>query len=968
MEENTIIETPTDSLQTPEEGSDVILNNDPEHVDDPGQEHIEDPEHVEDPEEPDDPEHVEDPEEPDDPDEPDEPDEPDDPELENKNIFIILRPCEYKDGLAYKYITYNDTTIENRVGVGYYTDSIEAFNYNVNNYKNIIQITVNPNSEIEKCVFSTTELDGYDTYGYLRFITGSISCESKTSSTETLYKDDGLPVGITLNISPDASRHFTAAAESIEFEGFTYDELANNTAIELSCDICLTKTIRITGSNSASALKEAYKYRDSNINMSAGSESSGEYLYAYTYYNLTESIEDCEEIREKFDIIHDTFAENEGYYKISSISSDDVNASYDTDTDTLVIGSKYDQDEDLTITMSKHIPVTLGSNVDLNNITILDQNDNVIPAGSGRTAELKNITIPDIDAASETSIKFIDRNTYIIINATVHEDTDPLNSVSINRTSSGRNGFVTAIKSFCKKCSIKIVAKAGTGNYVTNMRMLMRYLDFTDVDLDNLTMEKSDQPLLAKFIIDQTGEGNDEIKLYWKNDDNYTIYKLKYVYQNMPDIWSTNYSYQASSSINWCNSVSVPNISSLQLFLTYLHNNYPISIVDEYMSEIGSEWCNHIHYNVNQYNEMHREDPIKPIKALILVDDHNFSNGDDNKHIIDVLRSIKFYYDKQDLTENNDKKMYISIVDLTTGEVYDTLDDAINAGAVINNCAIMFDMPYFTDPNSVISGNPNAKDDGRVFCIYACKSKLNNLTFANMRKILGNISASVENKNIVNLSKWLSTVEEPMIFNIDTLCYSLAKSPSDKCTEVDHYSSGGSDKIFRYGGFIRPSFVSPDKNIGYYKKILDVADIKTNNFDEYNQDGYKKTFPSIEYYPWNKENITLSKKTNKINIPDTIRKNLPYEYNWYDDSKFMILEPYISFSVTSSKDNAVVDLIKKELGDIYNLKIKDDSGNLTYDWPKIDYIYNRYNLSIDWEYSDLTDINKYIYAIKLNLK
>ena len=86
------------------------------------------------------------------------------------------------------------------------------------------------------------------------------------------------------------------------------------------------------------------------------------------------------------------------------------------------------------------------------------------------------------------------------------------------------------------------------------------------------------------------------------------------------------------------------------------------------------------------------------------------------------------------------------------------------------------------------------------------------------------------------------------------------------------------------------------------------------------------------------------------------------EYKWFNHNLRHNLIPEISTILESRKDAngefvKIIDLVKEFVGEYYG--VKDE---------KLDYIYNLYDVKYSFEYKSPSNINEYVYDIKLTLK
>jgi hypothetical protein len=85
--------------------------------------------------------------------------------------------------------------------------------------------------------------------------------------------------------------------------------------------------------------------------------------------------------------------------------------------------------------------------------------------------------------------------------------------------------------------------------------------------------------------------------------------------------------------------------------------------------------------------------------------------------------------------------------------------------------------------------------------------------------------------------------------------------------------------------------------------------------------------------------------------------NTPYEYKWFTLSKILIVDREMHFEVEGDGVTPVCDLVREYLHTYF--EVDEDTSY---------YIYDLYDMEYDWEYKSPTEIDKYVYTIKLVLK
>ena len=408
-------------------------------------------------------------------------------------------------------------------------------------------------------------------------------------------------------------------------------------------------------------------------------------------------------------------------------------------------------------------------------------------------------------------------------------------------------------------------------------------------------------------------------------DDSGNIQISPHLYQDSLDIWTEQYS-ATTGNIDWCHSIVMNNINDFIHFSKHLSEHANVN-------KIGGKWCANIRFTDSI------EYPF-PLVLLINNDPNNFEEG------LYILSPEAV------------------IVGMPGNAAY---DNGLNGLGLVD-----------------FGGGP-----GSLKCIVCNKENLDKLTFANFKKNLlkfvedfennkdTDVSSSIDTYgtfkhglgwlNDVHFIKWLQKIEEPKVINIPLLGYIIADGPVKEIKEVTHIKSSESiGKIFRYDGNLSPCFVDKNSdyvNFLYFKRGLFQDEIAKSPFAMYANSGFSPKYPDLDYYPYH--NYAIQFKDRDVALLDINTKNvvnieqfMPYEYKLFHASKVLLLHNNMSFELTI--DPKQVDLheeIKKELMRAYDISL-----------DKTEYIYSLYEISTDWEYASLDNINSYTYRIKLKLK
>ncbi len=190
-----------------------------------------------------------------------------------------------------------------------------------------------------------------------------------------------------------------------------------------------------------------------------------------------------------------------------------------------------------------------------------------------------------------------------------------------------------------------------------------------------------------------------------------------------------------------------------------------------------------------------------------------------------------------------------------------------------------------------------------------------------------------------------------------------AIGPTTTISEVDYIKDdNGYVGMFRYGGKLKPTFISGDGdkfNYIYYKDVLKGEYYGDSIYKKYSATNYQPLYKSIGYYSI--KNHQLNYKDPRKLFADqhfkvkehkwfnnNIIYNLKEEFNWVFNSEILGDGEY----------RAIKDMILERLATVYNIKTRNE----------LDYIYNLYEVDIDFDYANEYNINEYVYKVKLILK
>lgn len=260
---------------------------------------------------------------------------------------------------------------------------------------------------------------------------------------------------------------------------------------------------------------------------------------------------------------------------------------------------------------------------------------------------------------------------------------------------------------------------------------------------------------------------------------------------------------------------------------------------------------------------------------------------------------------------------------------------------------------------------------GEENVIYLISNDLNYLTF---KYVKDNVLKLIDcDGNLLMLKNLLSSTEDMTAIIFDkSLEIKQAIGPTTTISEVDYIKDdNGYVSLFRYGGKLKPTFISGDGgrfNYIYNKDVLKSEYYSDSIYKKYSATKYQPLYKSIGYYPIKNHKLDY-KNPRKLFIDqhfkikehkwfnNNIIYNLKGEFNWEFNSETMGNGEY----------RAVKDMILERLATVYNIKTRDE----------LDYIYNLYEIDIDFDYAKkynyefeeyIDNINEYVYKVKLILK
>lgn len=282
-------------------------------------------------------------------------------------------------------------------------------------------------------------------------------------------------------------------------------------------------------------------------------------------------------------------------------------------------------------------------------------------------------------------------------------------------------------------------------------------------------------------------------------------------------------------------------------------------------------------------------------------------------------------------------------------------------------------------------GNPHV-------CIIIPSSKLKTLVYRNFRNKL-HLLVNTEDNTIDEINQdgkykhpnhrtflqtlhtWLWQNISQWVVRFPRLGYKRADGPTAITTEVEHYITRDKPCMLpRYDGSICPCFVDVTMNNYYIKKFTTQSNYPKSDHATYADTGYKELYESIGYYPWESFNITINKDGLPVrDANDGVENN--YEHRFFGNNQMYILKQSFTSTVSgitvSGSGNTRVYIVGGTTYAGMKELIKEQILSVTYnsaDDDFLDFIYDKYSIKTDWEYTFNDDINTYDYKVTFVLK
>lgn len=477
---------------------------------------------------------------------------------------------------------------------------------------------------------------------------------------------------------------------------------------------------------------------------------------------------------------------------------------------------------------------------------------------------------------------------------------------------------------------INIPCKLSSSQYFGDPKQDINIFDLIH---DNRNVNLLDKNKMTQNIIHWALDGNNDyiFNLYtgfggYINTDKYP--RNLYTYQDSIDIW-TKSDDVTSAGFNWT-SINKLSVGQLNAKIINIEKG-----TDNNYVELGNEWCGHIKFK----NKMNT-----PIKfAVVTMTETNLATFKTN--VMGLLSNCQLYtYDNSNIKDGvggTGQKEFILYTPTNQNNVHMIIVDENY-------------LKYFLFGNFL-----------RLLKIFT-----SNDTFTG--------ASQIWLKQIYN---WMISYIDPEIYTLSLLGYKTASGPSQQCSELEHYVLNKNiSYVIRYDGYIKPQFVDLNKNIFYTKNIVKKSDLSNSSFVTYNDAGFMKLYPSINYYPWTQHNIYFNDDNDRYPIrPVYLLHN--HEYRFFGNTCMKILKSILSYNIKNAivnNDKTIIyngkeyinidDLIKSYIiSSFYNIDIATED-TLDQNNDLIDYIYSKYTYKLDWKYSNDTYDNMYDYNIILTLK
>ena len=362
----------------------------------------------------------------------------------------------------------------------------------------------------------------------------------------------------------------------------------------------------------------------------------------------------------------------------------------------------------------------------------------------------------------------------------------------------------------------------------------------------------------------------------------------------------------------------------------YIFNIYPDAMWNTNLwgTNVGDDnlclhWCNNdLMFNVDTtYNNVKNYDLLSLISTETKLS--NYSTFKTGKTFVNNV-----FYDNNDKFEA--KKIYINIV-----------KDLIEKSRINNDKIKLLKI----EVNGSIWGYIYNRG-GSFYNIIIDEAQVNNFSFKNMKD---HTSQYISDFDGFSFKEFLNNAEDSKIISIsNSISINKADCPTsydNKTTEIDYGRIIIPHQyMFRTDGHIKPTFINESERKHYMIKKITKTEYN-ESWDKLVRTKFPALYPSINYFYIHKTNTNDYK----------------FETRWFNESKIFVLMDDIHFSLIKNvkidkfpiKEN-LINLLKS----YYNI----------YEEDKINYIFEKYNIDMYFDYLNPDKLDEYKYIIKMTLK
>lgn len=444
---------------------------------------------------------------------------------------------------------------------------------------------------------------------------------------------------------------------------------------------------------------------------------------------------------------------------------------------------------------------------------------------------------------------------------------------------------------------------------------------------------------------------------YSLREDNKEPEITPYNYQDSPDIWTSHYS-DSLGNIDWCYSIPMKTVNDYIEFSQNLERYSDKSIV-------GKDWCSNIHFNIPDDKKM-----TYPFPVILLINENpdNFEEGlyalSPEATIIDMPNEYKKLLG--DKYETNSLEGLGLVEFGGPGSIKCIVCNRIQLNSVTFSNIRYGLTKFIQDFNQAKDLDKKRHDENPEHPLhdYDIKQYIEDIT----KTFSCGLGWMADNYETFGFAQWINFVDDPIVVDMKLLGYVSAKGPVREISEVEHVKvSESTGKIFRYDGNLKPCFIDMNderRNYLYFKTGVFKSQLIYTPFVSYANSGYSAQYPSIGYYPYTKYRIdNINNRDVQLVDIDSgesvdVKTFMPYEYKLYNASKVLLLHNYMELEITlNPKDKDIYSEIKDMLHKTYDIST-----------DKAEYIFNLYDVDLNWDYTYPDNTSIYTYRIKLTLK